>query len=104
RYKSLPLAERLGLKVECTNVGEDTTLEVVNVLGAGYMKAAIEEKGWINLAWRLGNGCWDCLSDPLNALDKLAPGIKAQMPKIPIVLGWIVQWLDPKHEKGTDVR
>jgi hypothetical protein len=83
RYHSLPLVEKMGLKVDRIELGDDTTIEVIQPSGVWPIQAIIEEKGAINLASRLGDSPWTYLDDPLQSLEEIEPGITRGMRELP---------------------
>jgi hypothetical protein len=75
RYGSLPLVQKMGLKVSDRKRGKYTTIEVIQPIGVWSASATIEELGGVNLAWRLGNSPWMSHKEPLGQLKKIAPEI-----------------------------
>jgi hypothetical protein len=75
RYGSLPLVEKMGLKVSDRRRGKYTTIEVIQPVGVWSAPASIVELGGVNLAWRLGNSPWVSHKEPLAMLKKITPDL-----------------------------
>ena len=82
RWESVPLVEKMGLKVKCRKAGERTTIEVIEPCGVWSIPATVEELGAVNLAWRHGNSPWMSHKDPMAELQKIAPDIKTEITPI----------------------
>lgn len=89
RYGSVPLVEKMGLKVSHREPGERTTIEVIKPCGVWTIPATIEELGAVNLAWRQGNSPWMSHQDPMAELRKIAPNIKTEI--VPILANYLIK-------------
>lgn len=83
RYGSLPLVQKMGLKVDYQEPNEHTTVDVIKPIGVWAIQGPIDEVGALNLAWRQGNSPWMSYQDPLAELEELEPGITKDAQALP---------------------
>lgn len=83
RYGSLPLVQKMGLKVDYKLPSDYTTIDVVKPCNLWALGATIEELGAVNLAWRRGNSPWMSYDDPLAKLEEIEPGITKSAQALP---------------------
>jgi hypothetical protein len=101
RYNSVPLVDKIKLKVNHTEYDTSTTVEVINAVSAAYVEASVQERGAINFAWQSGDSEWKYPGDPLTALEELDPNIGDKMAAVPKFLGKILSTSrKPLTQKG----